>query len=223
MELNAPISIFDRQKFAESSKYAPFRDDRNTPQAWKKTREISKQGNAQVDALQLIVSKMSRQRRKPLGGGGIGAALQDFQIVSDGGDWYNCYTFDGVTAGSSIIKVAKNQDLRCILASATPAGGAWASKVIRGITYTYTYNAIAGATLDGVNVVEYTRTVAGSDSSSATSYVTPCLNCINAGSSPAGAGDIITAFQTTFSGPATLVSVTWQALADGRAWADAPS
>ena len=152
-----------------------------------------------------------------------GGATQDFQLISDGGDWYNCKAFDGKNVSGPIVKVAKNQDLRCILASATPAGGAWASKVIRGITYTYTYNVIAGATIDGVNVVEYTRTVAGSDSSSATSYVTPCLNCINAGSSPAGAGDIITAYQTTFAGPATLVSVTWQALADGRAWADAPS
>jgi len=68
MELNAPISIFDRQKFSESSPLAPFRDDRNTPQAWKKTREMSRQNNSQVDALQLLVAKLSRQRRKPLGG-----------------------------------------------------------------------------------------------------------------------------------------------------------
>ena len=212
MELNAPVSIFDRQKFAESSKLAPFRDDRNTPQAWKKTREMSRQNNSQIDAMQLLLSKLSRQRRKPLGGYMPSASIQTFQIVSDGGDWYNCNTFDGVTAGSSIIKVAKNQDIRCILPTDTPAGGAWPSKVIRGVTYTYTYNAVADATTDGVNVIEYTRSVAGSDSSAETDYITPCLNV----------GDIISAFQTSFTGPDTLVDVTWQALTDGRAWAAHP-
>ena len=219
MELNAPISIFKRQRYTEGSALATFRDDRNTPQAWKKNRVVSKQGGSSLDALQQVVSKLSRQRRKPLGGGAPSQSLQMFQVVSDGGDWYNCYTFDGVNAGSSIIQVAKHQDLMCIPSTATPAGGAWSSKLIRGITYTYTYTAVAGVTLDGVNVVEYTRGVTGSDSSSETDYVTPCLNCLNAGSSPAGAGDIITAFQTSFIGPATLLNVTWQAVADGRAWA----
>ena len=224
MELNAPISILNRQRYSEGSSLAPFRDDRNTPQAWKKNQVVSKQGSASLDALQLMVTKLSRQRRKPLGGSAPQTvAIQDFQVVSDGGDWYNCYAFDGSTAATSaIVKVAKHQDLRCILPSASPAGGAWVSKLIRGITYTYTYTAVAATTLDGVNVSEYTRSVSGSDSSSETDYITPCLNCLNAGSSPIGAGDIITAFQASFAGPATLVGITWQALADGRAWASQP-
>ena len=68
MELNAPISILARQHFSEGSSLAPFRDDRNTPQAWKKSRVVSQQNNASLDALQQIVAKLSRQRRKPLGG-----------------------------------------------------------------------------------------------------------------------------------------------------------
>ena len=223
MNFNAPLTLHQRSRFAEGSKLASARDSRSNAQLWKKSRNEQGQSVQMIQALQKTVSQISKQRRKPLGGSMPSTSVKTFQIVSDGGDWYNCYTFDGMTAGGSIIKIAKNQDLRCISASASPAGGAWDSKVIRGITYTYTYNPIAGATLDGVNVVEYTRTVAGSDSSSATSYVTPCLNCINSGSSPSGAGDIITAFQTSFVGPATLIDVTWQALADGRAWADAPS
>jgi hypothetical protein len=140
---------------------------------------------------------------------GAGGKVSQFQVVSDGGDYYKCYSFDGLTAGTQIIKVAKHQELRCILPTATPAGGAYATKIIRGVTYTYTYNAVASVTADGVNVVEYTRGVTGSDSSAETDYVTPCLNV----------GDIISAFQTTFAGPADLVDVAWQALADGRAWA----
>jgi hypothetical protein len=104
--------------------------------------------------------------------------------------------------GKQIIKVAKKQDQRCILPTAVPAGGAWATKTIRGITYTYTYNPTSGATTDGVDVIEYTRSVAGSDESTATSEVTPCLNV----------GDIITAIPCTFSAPndpATLRGVQW--------------
>lgn len=137
---------------------------------------------------------------------------QGFQIVSDCGDYYQCNPFNGVTASSTIVKVAKHQDIRCILASATIPGGAWLTKTIRGITYTYTYNPIAGTTADGINVIEYTRSVVGSDSSSETDYITPCLNV----------GDIITAEPASFSGPTTLVGVTWQAWADGRAWAAQP-
>ena len=68
MELNSPISILNRQRYSEGSSLAPFRDDRNTPQAWKKNQVVSKQGSASLDALQLMVTKLSRQRRKPLGG-----------------------------------------------------------------------------------------------------------------------------------------------------------
>lgn len=211
MEFNAPLSLRQRQKFSEGSKLASSRDDRNVTLLWKKIAQMQHGQSAAVQALQKTISQVSRTRRIIYGGGGTsGSAIQTFQVVSDGGDWYNCYTFDGVNVGSQIIQVAKSQDLRCILPTANPAGGAWASKTIRTITYTYSYTPSAGATSDGVNVVEYTRSVTGSDSSSATSFVTPCLNI----------GDIISAFQTSFAGPATLVGVTWQALTDGRAWAD---
>lgn len=80
MQLNAPISIFSRQKFAEGSALAPFRDDRNTPQAWKKSRKMAQQNNATIDALQQVVSKLSRQRRKPLGGF-IPQVPQNFETV----------------------------------------------------------------------------------------------------------------------------------------------
>jgi hypothetical protein len=140
---------------------------------------------------------------------GGSASLSTFQLVSDGGDWYNCQAFDGVSASGSIVKVAKHQDLRCILPTDSPAGGAWPTKTVRSVTYTYTYTPTAGTTTDGVDVIEYIRGVTGDDASSETDYVTPCLNV----------GDIITAFSTSFAGPASLAGVTWQALADGRAWA----
>ena len=163
-----------------------------------------------VQAQQRVSREVSKARRRIVGGGsGLSVSVQDFQIVSDGGDYYNCNTFDGLTAGSGIIKVAKHQDIRCILPTATPVGGAWATKVIRGVTYTYTYTPTAGTTTDGVNVIEYVRGVTGSDTSSETDYITPCLNV----------GDIITGYSTVFNAPATLVGVTWMAMADGRAWA----
>ena len=223
MIFGTAISMQDRAQFSEGSALTSTRDDRNNSLLWKKVRTSARQQYATVEQVQKISREIAKQRRRILGGGAdAGAAVQDFQIVSDGGDWYNCYTFDGVTAGTQIVKVAKHQDLRCLLPSANPAGGAWVSKLIRTVTYTYTYTAVAGVTLDGVNVVEYTRGVVGDDGSSETDYVTPCLNCLNAGSSPAGAGDIITAVATTFAGPNTLADVTWQALADGRAWASQP-
>ena len=84
MELNAPISIFKRQRYTEGSALAPFRDDRNTPQAWKKNRVVSKQGGSSLDALQQVVSKLSRQRR-PFRGGFVPQtftyeAIQPFQF-----------------------------------------------------------------------------------------------------------------------------------------------
>ena len=223
MNFNAPLPLREQAKYHEGSKLASPRDTRNVSSGWKKAQSTSQQQNDISQVLQKMSAQISKMRRKPLGGGMPSVALQDFQVVSDGGDWYNCYTFDGVTTGGSIVKVAKHQELRCILPTATPAGGAYATKIIRGITYTYTYTPTAGVTADGVNVVEYVRGVTGSDSSTETDYVTPCLNAAQPTASPAIAGDIITAFQTSFAGPDTLVDVTWQALADGRAWAAAPT
>ncbi len=212
-----PIRRTTQPTFAEGSGLASVRDARNTSQLWKKNVAMKGQGLADNLALASMQQQMNKLKRRQLGY--INSGIGTFQIVSDGGDWYNCYSFDGLTAGTTIIKVAKNQDLRCILPSASPAGGAWVSKFIRGVTYSYTYTPTAGTTSDGVNVIEYVRSVTGDDATSATEYVTPCLNCLNDNSDPVGAGDIIEAFSTSFAGPETLLDVTWQAFTDGRAWA----
>ena len=210
MIYGSAIPLHLRPKFSEGSKLASPRDDRSNSQLWKKQRTDSNQTFAATNQLQKLSREVGKMRRRIVGGGSQTATTQDFQLVSDGGDYYNCYTWDGVNVGSDIVRVAKNQDLRCILPTATPAGGAWPQKTKRGVTYTYTYNAVAGTTADKVNVIEYTRDVTGSDDSSATSEIAPCLNV----------GDIITAIATSFSGPDTLKDVVWQALADGRAWTD---
>jgi len=213
MHYGAALPLHARARFAEGSRLASVRDNRNVSLQWKQNQNTAGQVEAVVQQLQKTVRQLSKQRRRIVGGGVTGAqAVQCFQLVSDGGDWYNCYTFDGLNVGATIIKVAKNQDLRCILPTASPAGGAWASRVKRGTLYNYTYNAIAGATSDGVNVVEYQRAVVqpSNTANNCTSYIVPFLNI----------GDIITAEAATFAGPATLVGVQWLAWADGRAWTD---
>lgn len=98
----------------------------------------------------------------------IGGGVTQFKIVAsgtiDGGDYYNCNTWDGTTLGSAIIRVAKQYKMRC---STGPA-----SETIRGSTYNYAY---------AVNTPysEYKRTTTGA--ASTTDYCTP----------PALAGDII--------------------------------
>lgn len=158
------------------------------------------------------VNGIYRVSMKPIRSGGSSGPSQ-FVLVSDGGDYYNCNTWINGKAGTAIVKVAKHQDICCILPTATPAGLAWPSKVIRGVTYTYVYNAVTGPTTDMVNIVEYTRAVSGSDASSETDQITPCLNV----------GDIITADPFNFTTPATLNQVAWIARADGRAWAAEPT
>jgi hypothetical protein len=141
---------------------------------------------------------------------GSGVAGKCFKVISDGGDYYNCVTWDGKKAGSVMIKVAKAEGLRCTLPTATPAGGAWTARTERGSGYSFTYAAIPGITTDGVNVIEYSRTkTLTADGTSETAWIEPPLNM----------GDIITAIPMTFAGPATLAGVQWLALTDGRAWA----
>lgn len=130
-----------------------------------------------------------------------GGGTQQFKIVSDGGDYWNCNTWNGTTAGSSIIKVAKPQELRALTGKLT-------SEAVRGVTYSYTYTASTGSTSDGVNVFEYTRSVTGSDSSSETDYMTP----------PMLPGRVIVAISFTTSAPSTLASVSWMATT-ACAWA----
>lgn len=131
-----------------------------------------------------------------------------FELVSDGGDWYNCYSFDGLTVGIQIIKVAKNQDLCCILPTASPAGLARTTRLNYDGT-TDIYGPYTPVMVGGV-VGYYTRAVTCSDGSTATSYVIPKLSI----------GDIITADPCTFNGPASLAGVQWIARTDGRTWTD---
>ena len=125
-----------------------------------------------------------------------------FVLVSDGGDYYNCYTFDGVTTGAAIVKVAKLPEMRCIKPSATPAGGAWTARTVRGEAQTYDYTATAGATADGVNVLEYIRVVHTSGNPDYNEYP----------SNQIAISDIIVAMPASFAGPATLQGVQWQAI-----------
>jgi hypothetical protein len=144
-----------------------------------------------------------RVTAKPQRSGGSGGGVQSFQLVSDLGDAYSCYTFDGNTVGTKLIQVAKDQDLRCILPTANPAGGAWAARIERGTNYTYVYNQV----MSGMVVVEYTRSKTNVTANETfVEYVTPCLNV----------GDIIDAVPAIFAGPATLAGVQWLALPGRR-------
>lgn len=127
------------------------------------------------------------------------ASVQQFKIVSDGGDYWNCKTWDGTTLGSDTVKVAKPYKLRA-------GTGKIASEVIRGVTYTYTYTAVTVGAVTGY----YTRAVSGSDGSSETNYTIP---------DPI-ANDIIYGITFSTTTPSTLSAVTWLDInADGRAWA----
>jgi hypothetical protein len=158
------------------------------------------------DSTDITVEQTTRGIRfylkNPAAAGGQASGVQAFQLVSDSGDWYNCYMFDGKTVGKILTKVAKDQDLRCILPTALPAGGAWATRTERTTVYTYTYTTVGGVTTDGVNVIEYYRKKTPSGGTGLDEYVTPCLNV----------GDIIYALPASFAGPATLVGVSWLAL-----------
>ena len=133
------------------------------------------------------------------GTGTEGASISQFKIVSDGGDYWNCKTWDGTTLGTDITKVAKPYKLRA-------GTGKIASEAIRGITYTYTYTAV---TVSGVTGY-YTRAVSGSDGSAETDYMIP---------DPL-ANDIIYAASFATTTPSTLSDVEWIDLnVDGRAWA----
>lgn len=135
-------------------------------------------------------------------GGTSGASVQQFKIVSDGGDYWNCKTWDGTTLGSTEIKVAKPFKLRA-------GTGKIASEVIRGVTYTYTYTGVYISGSSGPYKY-YTRAVSGSDGSGETDYVIP---------DPI-ANDIIYAISFSTATPSSLADVTWLDInADGRAWA----
>ncbi len=127
------------------------------------------------------------------------ASVQQFKIVSDGGDYWVCKTWDGTTLGSTNVNVAKPFKLRC-------GTGKITSELIRGVTYTYTYTAVTVGAVTGY----YTRAVSGSDGSSETDYMIPDPR----------ANDIIYGITFTTTTPISLSAVTWLDInADGRAWA----
>ena len=120
--------------------------------------------------------------------GNATGACQQFKIVSDGGDYWICNTWDGTTLGTINQNIIKPYKLR----AGTNAIGA---ETIRTVTYTYTYTAV---TVGGVTGY-YTRGVSGSDGSSETDYMTP---------DPI-AGDIIYAMPSNIGTgfPVTIASV----------------
>jgi hypothetical protein len=130
-------------------------------------------------------------------GGGGGASVQQFKLVAtgtiDGGDYWNCNTWDGTTLGGTIVKVAKQQKMRCVsyISGETIDGVPW--------TYSYAVNSYG----------EYVRTSASS-SATTTDYCTP----------PALAGDIIYAVSFATASPTTLASVVWLEITP-RDWASA--
>jgi hypothetical protein len=142
----------------------------------------------------------------PATGSGSGSAsIQQFKIVSDGGDYWNCKTWDGTTLGSSVVKVAKPLKIRC-------DAGAIASETIyrggSGIVQSYTY---APQTVSGV-VAYYIRTVTVGGNVIENDVVEP---------DPL-ANDIIYAVNGFVTAtPSSLVGVTYLDInADGRAWAE---
>lgn len=127
------------------------------------------------------------------------ASVQQFKIISDGGDYWVCKTWDGTTLGSTTVNVAKPFKLRAGVGKIT-------SEVIRGVTYTYTYTAVTVGAVTGY----YTRAVSGSDGSSETDYMIPDPR----------ANDIIYGITFATTTPSSLAAVTWLDInADGRAWA----
>jgi hypothetical protein len=128
---------------------------------------------------------------KKISGGGAA----QFKIVSDGGDYWNCRTWDGTTTGADIVKVAKPFKLRC-------ATGAVTTENIRGTVQTYAYSNALGYYVRSVSVgaVLMERNVILPD---------PVAN------------DLIYAVGFSTTAPATLVDVVWLDLnLDGREWAE---
>lgn len=129
-------------------------------------------------------------------------SIQQFKIQSDGGDYWNCYTWDGTSLGSTNIKVAKPYKLRADT-------GKISSETIRGVTYTYTYTGVYISGSSGPYKY-YTRSVSGSDGSSETDYMIPDPQT----------NDIIYGISFSTTAPSTLSAVTWLDInVDGRAWA----
>lgn len=98
-----------------------------------------------------------------IGTGGGGAAVQQFKLSYDGGDYWAAYTWDGSTLGTLLYSIAKPYKLRCGPNKIT-------SETIGGVTYTYTYSLSGGANTPGNY---FQRSVSGSDGSSESDLIVP--------------------------------------------------
>ena len=126
----------------------------------------------------------------PGGAGGAGVVIQQFLFNSDQGDYVDAYVYDGTRTSGSLIKLAKPYPIRTSITS----------EVIGGVTHNYTY-----ATSGGI----YTRTdTAGSVVETQTINPPFLSDSVIYG---------ISGFTTT--APASLTSVTYLMLPDGRSWA----
>lgn len=94
--------------------------------------------------------------------GGGSSGLQQFRIVSDGGDYWVAQRYIGSTLGPVTQNIIKPYKLRA-------GANAIASETILGVTYTYSYTAVTVGSVTGY----YTRSVSGSDGSSETDYTLP--------------------------------------------------
>ena len=97
------------------------------------------------------------------GGSGGPGGVQQFKIVSDGGDWWVCNSWDGTTQGTVNLNVIKPMELRT-----SPANGI-ASATIRAVTYNYSYAAVAVGGVTGY----YTRTVSVAGTTIELDYMIP--------------------------------------------------
>lgn len=111
--------------------------------------------------------------------GGSAGASQQFKIVSDGGDYWICNMWNGSGYGIVNVNVVKDADLRC-------GSNAIGAKIIRGVTYTYTYTPVYQSGSSGP-VAYYTRAVSGSDGSSEIDYTIPDPTYISSGTTWTGA------------------------------------
>jgi hypothetical protein len=105
------------------------------------------------------------------GGGGI-SGIQQFKIVSDGGDYWICNTWDGTTQGTIHQNIIKPELLRA-------GTNAITSRILLlstgNVTYSYTFTPyyITGGLSGSGPVAYYIRNVSGSDGSSETEYCLP--------------------------------------------------
>jgi len=131
--------------------------------------------------------KTSSVWAKLSGGCGGGGSVTQYRIISDGGDFWMCKTWDGTTLGSTIVPVIKPWKLRS-------GAGAIASEIIDGITFTYAYTPVTVGAVIGY----YTRTVTGSDGSYELNYPDP----------PPLVNDLIDVMPCTVTNPVSVATAT---------------